>query len=316
MVASGSWDHSAIVYSVEPRTETSSGQLTLRKRITGHTQSVQDVVFLDDSDRLLTSSSDQSIVLWDISAQQQQQSACQIQSFTGHEDCVRSLLLDHSVSPARAFYSVSNDQTVRRWMLDSGNCERVYVGHEHFIFDIAELTIGGLFVTCGENNTVAIWHRDQERPMQMLRLPTVTVWSVLAFDPTLFLAAGSDGILYQFTNRPDWTPDPESQSMFDEMLVKQTKIPFATVAHLKLYEESSLQSIPPKQDGERRLIRSLEDNAVLVYQWDEKWHPIGSVPDYNQTEQENVDQSTGRVLFNDEVRSGCRLFFFSDISSF
>ncbi|KAH9526585.1 HD domain-containing protein 2 [Dermatophagoides farinae] len=252
-IASGSWDHTTIVFKLDAQ-----NQLIKMLKIVGHQESVMDVQFIR-SDLLLTASSDRSIVLWNLnivpggSAQQQQ-------AFQGHEDCVRGLLLSKHED---GFYSISNDQTVRYWNMNSGMCERTYVGHEHFIFNINRLT-KEYFLTCGENNAIIIWNERQTTPWQSLKLPTVTIWSVLSTSSNVFYAAGSDGILYIFTNHVDRRPDDQSQMLFDEMLVKQTKIPFASVAHLKLYEENSLVTIPPRNDNERRLIRSIRKKIENV----------------------------------------------------
>ena len=48
----------------------------------------------------------------------------------GHEDCVRSLGV---VSDAE-FLSCSNDATVRRWAVTSGDCLGIYYGHTNYIY--------------------------------------------------------------------------------------------------------------------------------------------------------------------------------------
>ncbi|KAH9423375.1 hypothetical protein DERP_003654, partial [Dermatophagoides pteronyssinus] len=285
-IASGSWDHTAIVFKLDQQ-----NKLIKLMKINGHQESVMDLQFIR-SDLLLTASSDRTIVLWNLNnvldAVVQQQ-----QLFQGHEDCVRGLMLSKHED---GFYSISNDQTIRYWNLTSGQCERIYIGHEHFIFNINRLT-KEYFLTCGENNSVIIWNEKQLTPWQSLKIPAVTVWSVIASSSNVFYTAGSDGIIYLFTNQKDHQSDEQNQTIFDEMLVKQTKIPFTSVQHLKLYEENSLISIPPKKDNERRLIRSMLDNTILVYEWNQSWKPIGHVPDYNQQE---FDYSTGRIPYNDE----------------
>lgn len=283
-VASGSWDHTAIVYEVN--------NFVLKKLyvISGHTESVMDLHFIN-MNSLLTGSSDRSIILWEL----QQMGAIQLQSFVGHEDCVRGIMFSEQ---HKGFYSISNDQTIRFWNLETTMTDKIFVGHQHFIFHINKLS-NEYFVSCGENHAVLLWNFNETNPWQSLKLPTVTIWSVLATNLNVFYAAGSDGILYVFTNLKELQPDDESEYLYDEMLVKQTKIPFSSVAHLKLYEENSLTNIPPTGTGDRRLIRSLQDNTILVYEWNKTWKPIGHVSDYNQND--NVDQITGRVPYNDEV---------------
>ncbi|KAI7690591.1 Phospholipase A-2-activating protein, partial [Sarcoptes scabiei] len=282
-VASGSWDHTVTVFKVD------CNLLIQLFKIIGHSESVMDLVFVG-LDSILTASSDHSIILWNIDSQTDGK---MVQSYLGHSDCVRALLLDED---SQSFYSVSNDQSIRFWNLSSSTCLKTYVGHEHFIFNITRLS-SDYFISCGENNSVIIWNQNQSKPWQKLQLPSVTVWCVIATNLNVFYAAGSDGVLYIFTNHPELQTDLATQQLFEESLIRQTKIPFSSVAHLKLYEENSLKNIAPKEIGDRRLIRSAHDDIVLVYEWNRTWKAIGHVPDYQHQE---FDFTTGKVPYNDE----------------
>lgn len=48
----------------------------------------------------------------------------------GHEDCVRSI----GVVSESEFLSCSNDATVRRWAVTSGDCLAVYFGHTNYVY--------------------------------------------------------------------------------------------------------------------------------------------------------------------------------------
>ena len=76
------------------------------------------------------------------------------------------------------------------------------------------------------------------------------------------------------------------------------------MAHLKLYEQFSLNSIPPTTTGsttEKRLVRMLDD-SIMVFEYDgtknNSWKPVGNVIDY--VYQHDLDEN-GRVFFNGEV---------------
>lgn len=49
---------------------------------------------------------------------------------TGHSDCVRDLAKLNDVE----FLSCSNDATVKKWSLESGECLETLYGHPNFIY--------------------------------------------------------------------------------------------------------------------------------------------------------------------------------------
>lgn len=263
--------------------------------ITAHTESVNDVLFVS-GDRLLTASSDKSIMLWDIS---HNGFASHIVAFNGHEDCVRSLLQLENLPGI--FFSSSNDQTVRSWDLNTHLPLNIYAGHSHFIFKIAQLDTMNHFISAGEDKTICIWHKDKlQAPEQTIKTPIGTIWSIVAIDNNTFAVAASDGRLYLFSNRSELKASLEEQDLFNGMFAADQVIPYDTVRHLRVYEEDSLVRIMGTKDGEQRLVRSIVNNNINVYQWSsssEKWSPIGHLSDYEA--QEDVDQQ-GRVWFNGE----------------
>lgn len=314
-VASGSWDKECTIYNFDHVT----GQMSVFAKISHHTESVMDVVFVS-SDRLLTASSDRSIVLWDIGNEFNMfYQPKQIRAYLGHEDCVRGLLVDSSL---KSFYSISNDQTIRMWDLNSTHCHKIYVGHTHFIFGIAHLDQEH-FLSCGENNIVCIWNKNQTNPLQTLHLPAITIWSVVAINDSVIVAVGSDGNIYVYTTRQELFGDASFQNQFDDLIARQNVVPYETVSHLDLFEECSLRDNPAKSVGERRLIRSIDDNQVVLYEWRDRWAPIGHVSDYVFSDV--VNHTTGRLLFNGEVRlnqkktfpfSLFKIFYFSIMMKF
>lgn len=281
-IATGSWDKSALVYD---------SSFNVKFRILSHSESVNDVLFLPNNG-FLTASSDKTIILWDLS--DPAIGPMQIRAFNGHEDCVRGLL--QLEGDANTFLSISNDQTVRMWELSTGSTLRIFLGHTHFIFSIARLGNSGQFITGGEDKTLMIWNKNKAEPNQTIKVPVTTIWSIIALDEFTFVAGASDGKLYVFTKRPDFVTN--ELLVFEEMFARENVIPFENVKHLKLFEEDSLLNLPAQKDGEQRLIRSVDDNKVLVYNYNKpanKWEVTGHVSEY--VHQEEYD-SLGRVFFN------------------
>lgn len=291
-LASGSWDKSAIVYSFDH----STGEMKISSKISSHMEAVMDVAFLA-TNRLLTASSDRSIILWDIGEQSEQLlHPVQLCTYMGHEDCVRGLLLEQAMN---CFYSISNDQTIRKWNISSGSCEKIFVGHPHFIFGIAPLD-GDHFITCGENNVAFVWNKNQTDPVQKLMLPAVTLWSVVALNKSVFMIGASDGNLYVYTTIPELFGDATVQCQLEDLVAKQNVIPFESVSHMQLFEENSLTQIAATSSGEQRLVRMLDDSMVVLYEWSgNKWKPMGHVSEYVHSDL--VDHTTGQLFFNGKV---------------
>ncbi|KAJ6221723.1 hypothetical protein RDWZM_000268 [Blomia tropicalis] len=245
LLASGSWDTTAIVYDVESD--------KVRFRIMAHSQAIQDVAFLNPSIAnrrlcLLTISSDKSCILWDISSNDPSSfglSPVQLRTYLGHEDCVRGCLIE----PARdCFYTVSNDTTIKCWNITTTEEMSTMIGHTHFIYRIAPLG-NNMFMTCGEDTTIRLWSMIEQRELQSITLPVISIWCLIAINDTTFIASGSDGMLYVLSSDPSKKLSSEQMSVVNQLRAKQNMIEYAEVVHLPLYEQVSLEQLPASSLG-------------------------------------------------------------------
>lgn len=85
------------------------------------------------------------------------------------------------------FLSVSNDTTIRRWLI-TGDCMETFHGHTNFIYSISLLADGQGFVSSGEDRTVKVWKEGECK--QTITLPAQSVWSVCSL-PNGDIVAGA-----------------------------------------------------------------------------------------------------------------------------
>lgn len=142
-LVSGSWDLSARVWRFE------KGLYGQTLRLDGHEQAVWDVKLLEDGS-ILTASADNYIRHFDKSGRH-------IRRFEGHTEPVRSLAL---LKNKAFFMSASNDGTLRKWAIETGEQVGTMAGHSSFVYAVAALpspTDDDYVVSCGEDYEVRIW---------------------------------------------------------------------------------------------------------------------------------------------------------------
>ncbi len=92
---------------------------------------------------------------------------------SGHQNCVRSLAALNSIE----FLSSSNDDTIKRWNLNSVQCLQTYEGHTSFIYSIAIIS-PDRFASVSEDRSLRVWSINKSESIQTIRLPSTTLWSV------------------------------------------------------------------------------------------------------------------------------------------
>ncbi len=92
---------------------------------------------------------------------------------SGHHNCVRSLAALNSIE----FLSCSNDDTIKRWNLNSVQCLQTYEGHTNFIYSITIIS-PDQFASASEDRSLRLWSINKSESIQTIRLPSLTVWSV------------------------------------------------------------------------------------------------------------------------------------------
>jgi WD40 repeat protein len=140
----------------------------------GHTNTVDSVVFLDDS-HLISSGWDGKIILWDVTTGQS------LRTFAGHTDRIYKLAL----SPDKTrLLSASADGTVGMWDVASGDLIRSYkvpdADPKSDDFNgVAFAPDGQTFATAGADKMVRVWDANTDRLIMTLSGHAETVNEVL-----------------------------------------------------------------------------------------------------------------------------------------
>lgn len=150
----------------------------------GHTKSVRSVAFSPDGKTLVSSSTDRTVRLWNLSNDTQQA------TLTGHKDEVRSVAfsLDGSL-----IASGSCDETIRLWDVASHMERAVLTGHTGRVMSVAFSPDGKLLASGADDDTVRVWNIGSgPQQVAILRGHTSDVRAV-AFSPDgKRIASGSD----------------------------------------------------------------------------------------------------------------------------
>uniref|UniRef100_A0A2C9JHZ5 Phospholipase A-2-activating protein n=1 Tax=Biomphalaria glabrata TaxID=6526 RepID=A0A2C9JHZ5_BIOGL len=268
---SGSWDTTARVWLNQKCVMI----------LEGHTSAVWAVGIISGQGVMLTGSADKTIKAW-------KAGKC-IQTFKGHEDCVRAL----AVVNESEFLSSSNDATVRRWALNTGDCLAIYYGHTNYVYSLSILPNGQDFITGGEDRTMRVW--TDGRCVQTIYHPCESVWTVCALANGDIASGSSDGIIRVFTQVPERVASAEVLEAHEASLASApvSNQPLGDIKVEDLPGPESLRK-PGKKDGQTTMVNT--GGSVEVYQWDasqSNWIKIGNVVGSSGSTQ----RTSGKTLF-------------------
>ncbi|RYP69300.1 hypothetical protein DL771_006175 [Monosporascus sp. 5C6A] len=296
-IISGSWDHSARVWSVD-KWET---EVTL----VDHQGAVWDVLPLDE-DTVVTGCADKSIRIFDLRKAIAGKVEPRSSIFT--PDIVRALCRVPPGHPSGAeIASASNDGVIRLWKL-TGQQVGELRGHESFIYCLTALPTGEL-VSSGEDRTVRIWSGFE--CIQTITHPAISVWSVATCAENGDIVSGSsDGVIRVFSRSPDRVASPETLAHFDDA-VKSSAIPQQQVGGVnkeKLPGPEFLQTKSGTKEGQVQMIK--EDNgSITAHQWSmsrQEWVNVGTVVDSGASSGRKVEYEgkTWDYVFDVAIEEG------------
>lgn len=178
VAVSGSADHSLILWNLE-----SGAKDPIIRKLIGHTDDVNSVAFSPDGLKILSASSDNSLILWDAGTGQV------IRRFIGHSQQVNSV----TFSPdGRTALSGSNDGHIIMWDIGEG-AEIFRKTCSAEVSSVAFSPDGRLFAAGTQDDTVCIGEVETGEQTRLIRPAASFGVTSLAFNPdsnTVLVGAG------------------------------------------------------------------------------------------------------------------------------
>ena len=148
----------------------------------GHTSYVYRVAVTPDGQRIISTSEDRTVRLWEIDS-----GKCLL-TLQGHLAAVIGV----AVTPdGRRIISGSEDGTMRVWEIDSGKCLTILSGHRGDVRGVAATPDGQHVVSGSSDETVRVWEINSGKCLTILRGHTGDVWTVAVTPDGQRIVSGS-----------------------------------------------------------------------------------------------------------------------------
>lgn len=260
MLISGSWDQTARIWN---NLDINSNSIELK----GHEAAVWAVCSLKTG-KYATGSADKNIFVWNSKGEK-------LVVLKGHTDCIRGLVgLDDG-----SLLSASNDASIRHWS-DTYDCLREFHGHSNYIYSIAlNPSLGDIFVTGSEDNTIRLWSISKGALGESLTLPCQSIWSVACMDNGDIITGSSDGLVRVFTKDPSRVASDDNLAAFETAVTTRKMEQSKELGGVKVTDLPGPESLLQEgtEEGQTRLVRQ-PSGKILCYQWTKgNWECVGDV---------------------------------------
>ena len=160
------------------------------KILSGHTDSINDIIYSPDGAYLVTSSDDSTIKLWEVAS-----SKC-VKTFIGHTDGVDSIVYS---SDGKYITSGSSDNTIKIWEVVTGECVKTFECGGP-VTSVCYRPDGTYLASCSWDGSIKIWNVATGECINTLTGHTDWVNSVCYSSDGAYLASGSKDNTIKFWN--------------------------------------------------------------------------------------------------------------------
>ncbi|REJ57386.1 MAG: protein kinase [Microcystis aeruginosa DA14] len=154
----------------------------LDKTLTGHSDSVQSVVYSPDGRYLASGSGDKTIKISGVATGKQ------LRTLTGHSDTVSSVVYSPD---GRYLASGSNDKTIKIWEVATGKQLRTLTGHSGEVYSVVYSPDGRYLASGSWDKTIKIWDVVTGKQLRTLTGHSSPVLSVVYSPDGRYLASGN-----------------------------------------------------------------------------------------------------------------------------
>jgi len=153
----------------------------------GHSSDVSSLMFTPDGRRVVSTSWDKTLRIWDF-----ENGFC-LRSLEGHSDFVLSAIITPDGSRV---VSISRDSTLRIWDLETGDCLRIIKGYVDWDATVVMSPDGHRVVLTGRGDTLRVWDIEKGECLHVFKGHYDDVYSMsISPDGRRVISAGEDGEL-------------------------------------------------------------------------------------------------------------------------
>jgi WD40 repeat protein len=127
------------------------------REMAGHHGNIECVAWTPDGRRVLTTSLDKSLCLWDVSTGEL------LRRFEGHTAAVRGLVI---LPDGKRAISACSDKTARLWELETGRELRRFVGHSAGVQWVHCSADGHRLISAGSDGFLRLWNIDNGQELK------------------------------------------------------------------------------------------------------------------------------------------------------